>query len=58
MLVTLSVGVPQLRCDPGLSDNVKIQGVFCAFAHRGVDKAARRLDDAKEMLRSQKKEIL
>lgn len=48
MLVTLPVGMLQSRCDPGLSDNVKIQGFFCAFAYRGVDKAARHLDDARE----------
>lgn len=42
-------GILQLRCKPGMSDNVKINALF-KFAYRGVDKAVRRLDDARNLL--------
>lgn len=49
LLVMLPDGILQLRCKPGMSDNVKINALFI-FAYRGVDKAVRRLDDARNML--------
>lgn len=49
MLVTLPDGMLQLRCEPGMSDNVKIN-VFLYFAYRGVNKAVRRLGAARNLL--------
>lgn len=54
MLVMLPGAMLQLRCKPGMSDNVKINALF-KFAYIGVDKAVRRLDDARNMLLSKKK---
>lgn len=48
LLVTLPDGMLQLRCEPGMSDNVKIN-VFFVFAYRGVDKALRLLGDARNL---------
>ncbi len=49
LLVTLSDGMLQLRCEPGMSDNVKIN-VFFVFAYRGVDEAVQCLEDARNLL--------
>lgn len=57
MLVTLPDGILHLRSEPGVSDNVKINVFFFTFAYRGVDKAVRRLVDARNLPHCEKRVI-